>query len=70
MRVKATKLGFYGGRRQPGDEFDVPEGLKGSWFEPVVVAEPAPQPEESEQSDTKAGEKKAAEGASNDAEQL
>lgn len=40
-RYIATKLGIYGaGRVRPGQEFEGPEGLKGSWFEPVK--EPAP----------------------------
>lgn len=35
MKVIATKLGYLGKLRQPGDEFEVPNGTKGSWFEPV-----------------------------------
>ena len=35
MKVIATKLGYFGKLRQPGDEFDVPDGTKGSWFQPV-----------------------------------
>lgn len=35
MKVIATKLGYLGKLRQPGDEFEVPEGSKASWFEPV-----------------------------------
>ncbi len=35
MKVIATKLGYFGKLRQPGDEFEVPDGTKGSWFEPV-----------------------------------
>lgn len=35
MRVIATKPGFSGYLRQPGDEFEVPDGTKGSWFKPV-----------------------------------
>lgn len=36
MKVIATKVGFDGKRvRQPGDEFDMPEGSKGSWFVPA-----------------------------------
>lgn len=35
MKVIATKLGYLGKLRQPGDEFEVPEGSKSSWFEPV-----------------------------------
>jgi len=40
MRVTATKEGFDGAvMRRPGEEFDMPDGSKGSWFEPVP-AEP------------------------------
>lgn len=43
MRVKATKVGFYGGsRRRIGDVFEVEDGAKGSWFEPVQSASEAP----------------------------
>ena len=35
MKVIATKLGYFGRLRQPGDEFEVPDGTKGSWFQPV-----------------------------------
>ena len=35
MKVIATKLGYFGKLREPGDEFEVPDGTKGSWFEPV-----------------------------------
>lgn len=36
MRVIAKAMGFYGGiRRREGQVFEVPEGTKGSWFEPV-----------------------------------
>lgn len=35
MKVIATKPGYLGKLRLPGDEFDVPEGTKGSWFKPV-----------------------------------
>lgn len=34
MRVKATKQGFHGKLREVGDEFDVAEGEKASWFVP------------------------------------
>ena len=39
MKVIATKQGYLGKLRQPGDEFEVPDGTKGSWFEPVKKAE-------------------------------
>lgn len=35
MKVRATKLGFYIGRRRPGDVFEVPDDFKASWVEPV-----------------------------------
>lgn len=44
MRVVATDLGFDGrDLRQPGEEFDMPDGAKGKWFEPVK-AESVPEP--------------------------
>lgn len=47
MRVTATALGYDGrALRQPGDEFDMPEGSKGSWFvakePPAATPPPAP----------------------------
>lgn len=35
MKVIATKRGYFGKLREPGDEFEVPDGTKGSWFQPV-----------------------------------
>lgn len=35
MKVIATKLGYFGKLREPGDEFEVPDGANGSWFQPV-----------------------------------
>lgn len=35
MRVIAKQLGFFGKLHQPGDEFEVPDGTKGDWFEAV-----------------------------------
>lgn len=35
MKVIAIKQGYLGKLRQPGDEFEVPEGSKASWFQPV-----------------------------------
>lgn len=32
MKVITTKPGFYGKLREVGEEFDVPEGAKASWF--------------------------------------
>jgi hypothetical protein len=39
MKVTAIKRGFYGVLREPGDQFDVKDGEKGSWFAPVKEAE-------------------------------
>ena len=37
MRVVATAVGADNlTRREPGEEFDMPDGSKGSWFEPAV----------------------------------
>jgi len=44
MRVIATKPGFFSYLRQEGDEFEVPEGAKGSWFKPVPADEPEAKP--------------------------
>lgn len=35
MKVIATAKGYYGALIEPGQEFEVPEGTNGSWFEPV-----------------------------------
>lgn len=36
MLIKVTSPGFFGGmRRRVGDVFEVPDGLKGTWFEPL-----------------------------------
>lgn len=35
MQVRALQAGFFGGRRRPGDVFEVPEGAKATWFAPV-----------------------------------
>lgn len=45
MRVRAIAKGFFGHLREVGAEFEVPDGAKASWFEPVdgevVVEKPA-----------------------------
>lgn len=46
MKVTATARGYHGKLREPGEEFDVPPGLKASWFAPLegratVAAKPA-----------------------------
>ena len=48
MRVVALERGYHGQLREPGDEFDVPEGAKGRWFkaiEPASVERPVPATE-------------------------
>ncbi len=35
IRVRATKVGFYGIVRAVGEVFTMPAGSKGSWFVPV-----------------------------------
>lgn len=35
MRVVAKSIGYFGSLRAAGDEFEVPDGTKGSWFAPV-----------------------------------
>lgn len=40
MKIVAIKPAFYNGRRvRVGDELDIPQGTKGSWFAPVASAE-------------------------------
>ncbi len=43
MKVIASKLGFYGKLRQAGDEFEVQDGAKASWFDPVEKPAERPQ---------------------------
>lgn len=47
MKVIANKKGYFGKLREPGDEFDVPEKSKATWFEPVKKQDdkPAEKPE-------------------------
>lgn len=47
MKVIATKKGYFGKLREPGDVFDVPEKSKASWFEPVKADKPD-KPEKSD----------------------
>jgi hypothetical protein len=35
MKVRATAPGFYGQYREIGDEFEVADNQKATWFEPV-----------------------------------
>lgn len=54
MRVIATARGYDGiNLREVGEEFDMPDGSKGSWFTPV-------EPEEKPQPTAKRGKGKAA----------
>ena len=40
MKIVALKPAFYNGRRvRVGQEFEIPSGLKGSWFAPVTSVE-------------------------------
>lgn len=40
MKIVAIKVAFYNGRRvRVGDELDIPQGTKGSWFAPVDSAD-------------------------------
>lgn len=44
MLVIAKVTGFYDGkRRRAGDVFDVKNGAKAAWFEPVADTKPAPK---------------------------
>ncbi|WP_039052161.1 hypothetical protein [Bordetella avium] len=43
MKVTALKPGYFGKLREPGDEFDVPDGAKASWFAPASAAQYAPR---------------------------
>lgn len=43
MKVQAVTDGFYGGaRRRAGSVFEVKDGLKGSWFTPILDEKAAP----------------------------
>lgn len=35
MKVITLRTGYFGRLREPGDEFEVPDGAQGSWFQPV-----------------------------------
>lgn len=42
MKVVATAIGFYGGeRRRPGAVFEVKDGTKARWFQPLEEAQKA-----------------------------
>lgn len=53
MKVIAKQMGFFGKLREPGDEFEVPDGTKGDWFEA------ADKPAESGKAKAKAADKPA-----------
>ncbi len=53
MRVRAIKTGYFNGLHIPetdSEEFDVPNGCKGSWFVPVKKAQQPKQDTEQGQS--------------------
>ncbi len=40
MKIVAIKVAFYNGRRvRVGDELEIPQGSKGSWFAPAASTE-------------------------------
>lgn len=52
MQVAATSKGYFGAIREPGDVFEVPAGVTGSWFAPVPKAPPEkPKPKVSAKPD-------------------
>lgn len=55
MKVKAIATGFYGFLRQPGDEFDVPEGETATWLEPIRAAAERKKPKASAETSDDAG---------------
>lgn len=47
MKVIATKTGFDGKRiRVAGEAFEMPDGSKGSWFEPAKAEKKSQEPKE------------------------
>lgn len=42
MQVIATARGYLGAIREPGDVFEVEDGLTASWFTPVETKDKAP----------------------------
>lgn len=58
MKVRATKRGYDNVvLREEGDEFDMPDGAKGSWFVPVGKA-PKGKNASAEQADASADDAK------------
>jgi hypothetical protein len=43
VKVTALKPGFFGKLRAPGDEFDVPDGTRATWFAPALVVGDVPR---------------------------
>ena len=41
MKVIALKQGYFGKLIEAGEEFDVPDGEKATWFVPIAQAEHA-----------------------------
>lgn len=46
MLVRAIERGYHGQIREKGDEFEVPDTLKGRWFVPVEAEKPAAETED------------------------
>ncbi|MGL4350140.1 MAG: hypothetical protein ACRCT2_06165 [Plesiomonas shigelloides] len=44
MLVIAKVRGYFDGIREPGDKFNVPDGSKATWFEPVEKSKEAKEP--------------------------
>jgi hypothetical protein len=45
MKVRALADGFYGGeRKRAGTVFEVKDGIKSKWFEPVEASTPVGKP--------------------------
>lgn len=57
MKVIAIKAGYHGKLREPGEEFEVEDGLKASWF---VAADNAVSEKPESQKSKASGNKKGA----------
>jgi hypothetical protein len=68
MLVIAKARGYFDGIREPGDKFNVPDGEKATWFEPVEkpkeVKESPAKGEKKEATKDEGAGKKEGEGAS------
>lgn len=60
MKVIALKQGYFGRLREPGHEFEVPDGTTASWFEPVKQQQQKPEAKGGSKSTAPAVEKTAA----------